>query len=176
MGKKYISASDVQYQLANLRQLTLEVTDACNLSCNYCAYGDLYSDYDKRENNNMNLSEAMHVIDYLVQLWNSNHNMSANRAVYISFYGGEPLLNMDFIKAIVGYIENIECIHRKFIFSMTTNALLLEKYMSFLVEHSFNLLISLDGNEYNTSYRVSKSGKPAYNTIIRSGTKPSRIQ
>lgn len=167
MSKKYISESDVQYQLANLRQLTFEVTDACNLSCSYCAYGDFYNDYDKRDNNKMNLSAAIRVIDYLVELWNSNQNMSTNRTVYISFYGGEPLLNMFFIKTIVDYIENIECDHRKFIFSMTTNALLLDKYMSFLVEHSFNLLISLDGNEYNTSYRVSKSGKPAYNTIIR---------
>ena len=28
--EKYISADDIRYQLANLKQLTFEVTDACN--------------------------------------------------------------------------------------------------------------------------------------------------
>lgn len=167
MEKIYISGDDIQYQLSNLRQLTFEVTDACNLCCNYCAYGDFYNDYDKREDKKFNLSAAINLIDYLVVLWNSNQNMSTNRSVYISFYGGEPLLNMTFIEAIVDYVENLQCEHCRFIFSMTTNALLLGRYMSFLVKHNFNLLISLDGDEHNTSYRVNKAGMPAYNSIIR---------
>lgn len=49
---------------------------------------------------------------------------------------------------------------------MTTNGLLLDKYMDFIVEHDFNLLISLDGNEENNGYRVFKNGKPAYAKIM----------
>lgn len=167
MGEIYISGDDIRYQLSNLRQLTFEVTDACNLCCNYCAYGDFYNGYDKRVDKKLDLSAAIKLIDYLVALWNSNQNMSTNRNVYISFYGGEPLLNMTFIEAIVDYVEKLRCNHRRFVFSMTTNALLLERYMSFLVKHGFNLLISLDGNEHNTSYRVNKVGKPVYSDIIR---------
>jgi len=55
---------------------------------------------------------------------------------------------------------------RHFTFSMTTNALLLHKYMDFLVEHNFNLLISLDGNKENTSYRINPKGKPAFDKIV----------
>jgi uncharacterized protein len=167
MVKEYISVADIKYHLANLKQLTFEVTDACNLNCKYCAYGELYDDYDNRENKKISLPAALKLIGYLAEWWSSEHNVSANRNVYISFYGGEPLLNMPFIEAVIDYVENMRCPHRDFTFTMTTNALLLDRYMDYLVKKRVNLLVSLDGNEYNTSYRVSKSNKPAYPAIIK---------
>ena len=164
--KKFVTTDMIRYQLANLRQLTFEVTDACNLNCKYCAYGEFYNDYDERENKMMSVSAAIKIIDYLVEFWNSKQNMSAKRNVYISFYGGEPLMNMPFIESVVEYVESLHCKYRNFTFSMTTNAVLLERYMDFLVKHDFNLLISLDGNEYNNSYRVNMTGTPAYPIVI----------
>ncbi len=164
--KKFVTTDMIRYQLANLRQLTFEVTDACNLNCKYCAYGEFYNDYDERENKMMSVSAAIKIIDYLVEFWNSEQNMSAKRNVYISFYGGEPLMNMPFIESVVEYVESLHCKYRNFTFSMTTNAVLLERYMDFLVKHDFNLLISLDGNEYNNSYRVNMTGTPAYPIVI----------
>ena len=38
-----ITADMVKEELANLKQLVFEVTDACNLRCKYCGYGELYS-------------------------------------------------------------------------------------------------------------------------------------
>jgi len=49
---------------------------------------------------------------------------------------------------------------------MTTNALLLNKYMDYLHEHRVILLISLDGNKENTGYRVDKAGNPAFDRIV----------
>jgi len=167
MRKEYLTPTHIRYQLANLKQLTFEVTDACNLQCKYCGYGEMYNDYDERKNQKLDFVMAVKIIDYLVDLWNSEQNISANRNVYISFYGGEPLLNMPFIKNVVDYINNLKCPHRHFTFSMTTNAILLNRYMDYLVEHNFNLLISLDGNEHNTSYRVSKSNQSVFNQIIK---------
>ena len=43
---KYITSDYVVSALANLPQLVFEVTDACNLRCKYCAYGEFYEDYD----------------------------------------------------------------------------------------------------------------------------------
>ena len=165
MEKKYLSTDDIRYQISNLKQITFEVTDACNLQCKYCAYGELYNDYDNRENKQLSLPAAIKMIDYLAEFWNSEQNMSADHNVYISFYGGEPLLNMPFIEAVVNHIERMHCKYRSFTFSMTTNALLLERYMDYLVEHDFNLLISLDGNEYNTSYRVNMADRPVFHDI-----------
>ena len=41
-----LTALDVKRQLANLKQLTFEVTNICNLNCRYCGYGDFYSTYE----------------------------------------------------------------------------------------------------------------------------------
>ena len=49
---------------------------------------------------------------------------------------------------------------------MTTNGLLLDKHMDFLASNDFRLLISLDGNKFNNSYRVSKSGQSSYDCVI----------
>ncbi len=162
-----LTSADVEHQLANTPHVVFEVTDACNLKCTYCAYGDMYGDYDKRENKQLPLDKAFRLLDYLAKKWNSPLNESALRTVYISFYGGEPLLNIDFIKAIVNYLKQLNLSNRFFGFAMTTNGLLLDRYMDFLVENDFNLIISLDGDEANSAYRVDHGGNEAYHRIIK---------
>ncbi|MDL2303343.1 radical SAM peptide maturase, partial [Dysgonomonas sp. OttesenSCG-928-D17] len=152
--------------LANTPQITFEVTDACNLKCTYCAYGDIYSDYDERKNNVLSTQKAITFLDYLKRLWESPLNKSYKKDIYVSFYGGEPLLNMHFIEKIVDYINNeLNCRTRVFTFSITTNATLLNKYMDYLVQKNFNLLISLDGDEAGTAYRIDLAGHPAFKKI-----------
>ena len=125
---RYITPEDIQYQLANLRQITFEVTDACNLKCRYCGYGEFYNDYDKRENSNLPVEKAYAILDYLSELWNSYMNTSENRYIYIGFYGGEPLLNPALINVITEYVKTkLISPNRRFMFSMTTNAMLLDK-------------------------------------------------
>jgi len=165
-----ITANGIKSTLANMRQVTFEVTDACNLKCEYCGYGKFYWDYDKRGNKNLNINTAKNVLNYLIKLWNLPLNRSHDRNMYISFYGGEPLLHMPFIKEIVEYVNSLKALHNRFTFTMTTNAVLLEQYMNFLVKHDFHLLVSLDGNKENNGYRVFKNGKPAYGHIIKNVT------
>lgn len=162
---KYLKPEDIEFALANIPQLTFEVTDACNLKCTYCGYGEFYEDYDIRENKLLEVKKAVKIIDYLAKYWNSDKNMSIGSNVYISFYGGEPLLNMSFIKSVVNHIKNLDCPYRKFSFSMTTNGILLHRHMDYLYENDFNLLISLDGNKENTAYRVDKVGNNAFDRI-----------
>ena len=64
-----ISHLDIEYSLANLKQLVFEVTDACNLRCKYCAYADLYEGYDQRENLKLPFQKAKLIIDYLYEYW-----------------------------------------------------------------------------------------------------------
>ena len=163
----FLNKSNISYQLSNLRQIVFEVTDACNLKCKYCAYGEFYEDYDKRENKNLPIEDAIALLDYLIQFWQSDQNVSFNKNVYISFYGGEPLLNMNFIKQVIQYLEDNPCTARHFVYNMTTNAILLDRYMDYLVEKNFTLLISLDGNAQNTAYRVDTLGNPSFEKIVR---------
>lgn len=69
-------------------------------------------------------------------------------AISLSVFMEENRCNIEFIKRIIAYIESNLCGYKKkFIYSMTTNAILLSKYIDYLVEKGFKLLISLDGDD-----------------------------
>jgi len=168
MGEKeFITSEDIKLSLANTPQVTFEVTDRCNLKCEYCGYGELYCNHDLREGKDMEVKTAIKLLDYLGDLWNSPLSQSINNNVYVSFYGGEPLLNFPFIEAIVKYAKTIKNNKRQFTFNMTTNGILIDRYMDFLVQNNVKLLISLDGDEYGNSYRINKSGKNSFDDIIK---------
>ena len=127
--------------------MVFEVTDSCNLHCKYCAYAEMYDGYDQRTNMNLPFSKAKLIIDYLQDIWKKNYYLDMEKKVSIGFYGGEPLLNMDFVKQTIAYSETLPYTGRVFSYNITTNAMLLDRYMDYLVEKDFSLLISLDGDE-----------------------------
>jgi uncharacterized protein len=156
----------VDNNLDNLKSVVFEVTDGCNLACKYCAYREMYDNYKPRNNQYLSYEKAQKVIDFLFAKWRANK--ISNKRVYWNFYGGEPLLNMDFITKVVSYLEQKknEFKDYTFIYQMTTNGMLLDKYIDYLIEHNFRLLISLDGNEYNNSYRVTKANVNSYSKVF----------
>lgn len=160
-----IDPDSIKMKLASLQQLLIEVTDDCNLNCKYCSYGELYNNYDQRNKTNQIFSRVKVLIDYLKDLWISPYNISQNKIIDIGFYGGEPLVNMKLIKEIVEYIDSFHLSNVSFNYRMTSNGVLLNKYMDYLVEHKFNLLISLDGDEKENSYRVTLNGKNSFNIV-----------
>jgi len=165
--ENFITKNNVLYQLANLKQITFEVTDACNLKCKYCGYGEFYNDFEKRENTHFPIEKAYAILDYLIELWQSDMNRSAKKNVYIGFYGGEPLLNVGFMENVIDYINQKQISNRDFSYNITTNAVLLDKYMNFMVKHNFNTLISLDGDEESQSYRVDYAGKNSFEKVMQ---------
>lgn len=160
-----VSADDIRYYLQNLRQLVFEVTDACNLRCKYCGYADLYEGYDERQNVKMPFEMAQRIIDYLFASWQHHSINGKAMPITIGFYGGEPLLNVPFIKQVIEYVSTLPYVGRKFYYNMTTNAMLLDKYMDFLVENDFRLLISLDGNKTGQSYRIDVAGRNSFDKV-----------
>lgn len=157
----------IESNLANLRMLLIEVTDECNLACKYCGYRDLYNNYDERSGKKQDFNNVRALIDYLNQLWISTNNVSYNTEVVVGFYGGEPLLSFSLIRKIIGYLESLRLDGLSFSYNMTTNAVLLDKYMHYLVDKKFKLLISLDGNKNNNAYRVTKNGDELFDIINR---------
>ena len=129
-----ISTEFLRYNLLRLPQLVFEVTDACNLRCKYCGYAELYGGYDKRENLYFPFERAKILIDYLYGLWRENGIKETCSPITISFYGGEPLLNVPFIKRVIDYLEQLPPVGKRFYYGMTSNAMLLDKYMDFLAE------------------------------------------
>lgn len=85
-----LGEDDIDNAIANLNQLTFEVTDSCNLKCKYCGYGELYNDYDKRDNTKLSIEKAKTIILLLQKKWASSENKSKIGHTHIGFYGGEP--------------------------------------------------------------------------------------
>ena len=69
---------------------------------------------------------------------------------------------MKLIRETITYVEGLHIANLKFDYNMTTNAMLLDRCMDYLVEKDFTLLISLDGDEYQSGYRVDKHGKSSF--------------
>ena len=165
--KQYITSKQVIDSVANTPQVVFEVTDACNLQCRYCLYGDLYADYGERHDKFLSAELATGFLDNLISIWESNRNQSTYRFTYISFYGGEPTLNMPFIEKIVNHLNlrKEQGLDHEFQYTMTTNGTLLDRYIDFFIDNKFDILISLDGNARHNSYRTFKGGAESFERI-----------
>ena len=161
-----LPASIPFYTLTNLRHLVFEETTHCNLNCTYCGYGPIYNMRTHQERIHMPFSMAKHLLDYLFELWIDNKNDYDIRETVIGFYGGEPLLNFDFITSVISYIKEHPIPNRHFSYNMTTNAVLLDKYMDYLVDKKFRIIISLDGDKVAHSYRVDHTGKNSFDKVF----------
>lgn len=162
-----IDSHDIICQFINKPDLVFELTERCNLSCDYCIYGPAYSNGDNRSRADLNLDSAKLVVDYIWKIFDEN-NIGKTEGV-IGFYGGEPLLCFETIKRIIEYVK-IKQTHSNlsFIFNMTTNAVLLtEKVADFLDENNVELLISLDGNRDNQSFRHFPFGENSFDVVIK---------
>lgn len=158
-----IDDSMVEESIKQTQQILFEVTTSCNLKCSYCIQGELYHDSDSIiSSKRLNLRSAVKLLKYVFRFKAKEDRLS------IGFYGGEPLLNINFIKKIVKIIHQLDAGNERDIdYLMTTNATLIHKHIDFLVENKFNIMISLDGNEENDGYRVHrKNNKSSFLKVI----------
>ena len=132
--------------------MTLHVTDACNLACKYC--------YQTRTPKAMSEETARKAVDLsiaasaasmersnLCALSSGNPADGASGSTGICFFGGEPLLMRQLILRTLDYCSSIhkETGHR-FNFKLVTNGTLLdEAFMSVVDENGIGLGISHDG-------------------------------
>ncbi len=126
------------HQLSNkVQRMILQVTQQCNLRCEYCVYS---GGYENRHHSNgkMSLETAIKAIDFLL-----SHSSEAN-SLSIGFYGGEPLLEFPLVKEAMEYA--MKRVTKELTFSVTTNGTLLtDEIISYFEKNNVVLLISLDG-------------------------------
>lgn len=164
-----LSTKEIEQNLCNLGQVVFEVTSACNLRCYYCAYGELYQKIEGEAYSKQGLSfqKGKTLLDFLINLWQKKGILSSPKELLISFYGGEPLLNMSFIKRIVTYVNELHLTNLKVRYSLTTNGTLLDKHAEYLRSIKATILISLDGDQIGDSYRVDRNGRPSFNQVFK---------
>ncbi len=161
-----ITPEMVEEEFNKANTLVFEVTEKCNLRCEYCIYGDNYSTHEDRLYCDLNIEKSKMILEFMKKQWMSSSNINTKKL--IGFYGGEALLRFDFIKEIVDYSKKISKeTGLQFHYNMTTNAILLDKYMDYLVENDFWLLISIDGDKNNNSYRVFKNKQSSFDILYK---------
>ena len=153
-------AADLQQQ-ALVKALCLHVSHDCNLRCRYCFAGT--GDFGTGRRMTMDVDTAKKAIDFVIA------KSGGRRNIEVDFFGGEPLMAMDTVKATVEYARSIEKEHNKcFRFTITTNGVLLnDENIEYINREMFNAVLSMDGRrEVNDQLRPTVNGKGSYDVIV----------
>ena len=148
----------------NSRKLSitlLPADNACNFRCKYC-----YENHDFK--NYMGKAEKKVLLKFLTK--------SEIDYLNLEFFGGEPLLNKEFIIDISRDILNLKTI--KYSGSITTNGFLLDEelFRTFLNLNITSYQITLDGlEEDHNNLRPLSGGKGTYQTILNNLKKISLL-
>lgn len=146
-----------------LQSLVLNVTNQCNLACTYCyEFGADRIATPNGKPKYMDIDTAKASVDFLIA------ESRSRRAIHITFFGGETLLNFKLLREVVVYAKEQAAAVGKYIdFSLTTNATLLtDEIIQFLSVNAIGVTVSIDGPaELQDKRRVYKNGKGSYAVI-----------
>jgi uncharacterized protein len=154
---------DLENQINNnLNQITLELTEKCNLRCGYCIYNDNFTEKRNHGTKEMTEEVAKAAIQYI-------HKHGSKDEISITFYGGEPLIKLSLIKQCIEYSKEIiqdKSIH----YSMTTNLLLMTPETANYIASmdNFYVVCSLDGPQHiHDDYRKDLNGDGSFDRAIK---------
>ena len=145
---------------SEVKALCIHICHDCNFRCRYC-FADEGAYHAKRES--MTFETAKAAVDFLIE------NSGNRKVLEMDFFGGEPLMNLDVLKKTVYYAKEAGAkVGKKFLFTTTTNALLLnDETIAFFNEEMENVVLSLDGRkEVHDAIRKSINGKGTFDLII----------
>ncbi|MFH1938159.1 MAG: radical SAM protein [Patescibacteria group bacterium] len=138
-------------------KLSLFFTKKCNFDCAYCYLG-------KKNNQTLSFKKLYEVIDFFLSL-------PSDQEKEITYMGGEPLVEMDFVKKSALRIRKMTDENEKklaILHLMTNGYLLSKKEFNALSNIGITFTVSLDGKEEtNAAYRKIKSGKFSYKKILK---------
>jgi len=160
--KRRLTGHDIENLVTRCREVIFEITKKCILDCRYCIQGDLYQIHEKNQKVNIDRDKAILFLKYLRRYW--SRSLSPEH-IGIKFYGGEPLMNFEAVKEIVEYTKTLTGISEKFYYYITTNGVLLDRHLDYLVANNFYISISLDGDKDNNSHRIYSDGTSSFEKV-----------
>jgi uncharacterized protein len=144
-----------------LEQIIIEITQACNLRCEYCSFSAYYPLNRSYTGKSIDFATARKTIDYFLD------RVADTEEPCIGFYGGEPLMRFELLKRCIDYAFEA----RKgapLRFSLTTNGTLITADMvEYFADRSVSLLISLDGPpKCHDQNRLFADGRPTSSVVL----------
>lgn len=150
------------YLESGVQKICLQVTQQCNLRCEYCVYSGNYTNRS-HTNARMSFETARKAIDFLIE--HSRGIEDTN----ISFYGGEPILEFELMKKCILYA--LQASEGKTVtFNLTTNGTLFTKdIIEFFRQYNVHITISLDGPRevHNKNRRFAAGGGGTFDKIMQ---------
>jgi uncharacterized protein len=145
--------------------LTLCLTHDCQLDCEYCYAGPKIP-------KKMSMETARKAIDLGLAetLALAKNNPLREKKMQLGFFGGEPLLEWETLKAATEYCEkNAANSKIELLKTLTTNAINLDKKkIEYLKKHRFHLGLSIDGDqETHDILRKFKNGKKSHKAAAK---------
>lgn len=155
------------------RELTFQVTDACNLACTYC-----YQTH--KQHNIMSFEIAKKTVDclfddnYKIDKYLDSSNLTG---IVLEFIGGEPLLEIELIDKIADYFLKQAILHKSILakhyrISLCSNGILyFEPNVQAFINKwrdKLSLSISIDGcKELHDMCRLFPNGDGSYDIAIK---------
>ncbi|NOR45399.1 MAG: radical SAM protein, partial [Candidatus Delongbacteria bacterium] len=158
-----ITEEIIDHKLANITSITFEVTENCNLRCEYCGYGEMYNSESHYKKNELSFEK---VRTFLNLLHKARLEKNITKMIILQFYGGEPLMKLNIIKKTVNLANELFGKDNT-IYGLTTNGMFLNQdNAKYLIKNNFDIYISLDGNKEENSYRKDIKGKNSFETVV----------
>ena len=143
-----------------VKALCLNISHDCNLRCAYCFAGE--GDYNQGPAL-MSEQTGKKAIDYLIAQSGGREDLE------VDFFGGEPLLNFDVVKAVVDYARSRESqTGKRFRFTITTNGIALtDEITEYINREMSNAVLSLDGRKsVNDRMRFCPDGYGCFDEVV----------
>jgi uncharacterized protein len=138
-------------------ELTLFVDHQCNLRCTYCYNGDKF----KRAMDLETMRAAVRIA-----------TRSPGTQLDVSFFGGEPLLRLPFLKQTVAHVARLHSRlpepRPSLRFLLNTNATLIDdEAIELLRSQRFTVFVSIDGpRDVHDRCRVDAGGKGSFDKVL----------
>lgn len=143
------------YALPSITKIDLYITEKCTLNCDYC-----FVDNKKPLTASWNVIRKG--IDFLMQ------QSRDSPTVTIVFFGGEPLMEFELMKATANYASiSATNLGKKPEYAVTTNGTIMsEEIALFGRRYGFNYLLSIDpGKAAHDLHRKTKDGRSSWDIV-----------
>lgn len=149
---------------ATTLHVTIIPTYACNLACPYCLQGS------SKDSNFLSLEQLNSILKFIRTKSLPRKNYVAPDRLFVSFYGGEPMLAKHLLPYFCDETARIaDEAEIERVFDMTSNFTLLDDAMMDLIrKHKINVQVSIDGSrEQHNQRRIFPDGRGTYDLILQ---------
>ena len=158
----YGQVKDFVFNGPRIRVMVLHLTEVCNLKCRYCFVEGQYPSVGKRETMPVNTIRAS--VNFFARMV-ADQNFT--KPPSIVFYGGEPLVNWQVMKAGLEEIDMLQAnghltpVLNKIV--ITNGTLITDEIARTLKEYEVSVAVSIDGPEdIHDSMRVYRGGAGSF--------------